>query len=314
MSGLYIHIPYCMKACSYCNFHFSTSTNTVDDMVNSILMELELRKNQCFEKIETIYFGGGTPSLIKPIKDSKRFFDNISIDLLYGTPYSNLNDWKSNVLRALDLDVNHISSYALTIEPKTALKKYVKDGIVELPDDEIIESQFFYLVDTLCNQGYKHYELNSFCKNGFESRNNTAYWKGEKYIGIGPSAHSYNGETRYWNVSNNSKFIKTINEGYLPQTIEKLSFVDKYNETIMIGLRTSWGISLSDFKKKFGEKYLKNLKKHAKIFIEQGFLFYDSDCLKTTRKGMFIVDGISSKLFLIDFQEREMYNENKILE
>ena len=277
-----------MKACSYCNFHFSTSTNTVDDMVNSILMELELRKNKCLEKIETIYFGGGTPSLIKPqyfdkiinsvkeicsvsknpeitvevnpddidfiyleklkkigvnrlsigvqsfndselklmnrahdkkqaiksIKNSKRFFDNISIDLLYGTPYSNLNDWKSNVLRALDLDVNHISSYALTIEPKTALKKYVKDGIVELPDDEIIESQFFYLVDTLCNQGYKHYELNSFCKNGFESRNNTAYWRGEKYIGIGPSAHSYNGETRYWNVSNNSKFIKTINEGY----------------------------------------------------------------------------------------------------
>ena len=388
MSGLYIHIPYCMKACSYCNFHFSTSTNTVDDMVNSILMELELRKNQCFEKIETIYFGGGTPSLIKPeyfdkiinsvkniwsvgenpeitveanpddinsiyleklkkigvnrlsigvqsfndselklmnrahdkkqaiksIKNSKRFFDNISIDLLYGTPYSNLNDWKSNVLRALDLDVNHISSYALTIEPKTVLKKYVKDGIVELPDDEIIESQFFYLVDKLCNEGYKHYELNSFCKNGFESRNNTAYWKGEKYIGLGPSAHGYNGKTRYWNVSNNSKFIKTIKEGYLPQTIEKLSFVDKYNETIMIGLRTSWGISLSDFRKKFGEKYLKNLKKNAKIFIEQGFLFYDSDCLKTSRKGMFIVDGISSKLFLIDFLEKEMYNENRILE
>ena len=166
----------------------------------------------------------------------------------------------------------------------------------------------------MCNEGYNHYELNSFCKNGFESRNNTAYWKGEKYIGIGPSAHGYNGKTRYWNVSNNSIYIKTIKKGYLPQTIEKLSFVDKYNETIMIGLRTSWGISLSDFRKKFGEKYLKNLKKNAKIFIEQGFLFYDSDCLKTTRKGMFIVDGISSKLFLIDFLGKEMYNENKILE
>lgn len=374
MSGIYLHIPFCKKACHYCNFHFSTSANYVNEMVAALKSEVLLRKHEIIRPVETIYFGGGTPSMLstaalselitaitshysvtaKPeitveanpddlspvyltqLKNAgvnrlsigvqsfhdaelklmnrahsgkqamqsvvwaQEVFENVSIDLLFGTPHTTISDWKKNLETAVTLNVPHISSYALTLEPKTALEHFVKKGVVSLLDEKEVEQQFLYLVDTLTANGYEHYELSSFGKSGFHSKNNTAYWKGKPYLGIGPSAHGFDGAQRYWNVSNNAVYMKKIGEGQLPQTVEKLSVIDKFNEAIMIGLRASWGVSLNLMEQELGSRYREHLEQQAQRFINEGLLQIADNCLKTTRSGAFLADGIAADLFLID--------------
>ncbi len=374
MSGLYIHIPFCKKACHYCNFHFSTSMRYADDMLAAIQQEIRLRKQDAKIPIETIYFGGGTPSVLSPaqlqllidevnqcyeivkkpeitleanpddlakaymrdieklginrlsigvqsflddelnlmnrahngsqaissVQDAKAVFKNLSIDLLFGNPNTTLDDWKQNLDYALHLDVPHISSYALTLEPKTALERFVDKGVVSLLDEQLVDAQFNYLVDTLTDMGYDHYELSSFGKPGYHSRNNIGYWQGKTYLGIGPSAHGFDGVHRYWNVSNNANYMQKITQGELPQTIEKLSVINRYNESVMIGLRASWGVSLQKMESNLGLLYRQHLEEQAQRFIEEGLLHIENDALKTTRSGAFLADGISADLFLID--------------
>ena len=374
MSGIYLHIPFCKKACHYCNFHFSTSGDYKNEMVEALKKELRLRLNEAALPVETIYFGGGTPSMLsatvisefiaeirmqfdviaypeitleanpddltptylKALKNTgvnrlsigvqsfqdteltlmnrahngkeaaqsviwaQELFDNVSIDLLFGTPHTTFSDWKRNLETALTLDVPHISSYALTLEPKTALEHFVKKGVVSLLDENDVEEQFLYLVDTLTANGYEHYELSSFGKPGYHSKNNTAYWRGKSYLGIGPSAHGFDGAQRYWNVSNNAAYMKNIETDRLPHTVEKLSVVDKFNEAIMIGLRASWGVSLSLMEQDLGKQYRIHLEQQAQRFIDEKLLHIEANSLKTTRKGAFLADGISADLFLID--------------
>ena len=174
-------------------------------------------------------------------------------------------------------------------------------GVVSLLDEGVVEAQFHHLVDTLTLAGYDHYELSSFGKPGYHSQNNTGYWQGKTYLGIGPSAHGFDGDQRYWNVSNNASYLKQIAKEELPQTIEKLSVVDRYNESIMIGLRASWGVSLQAMENDLGLRYRQHLEKQAKRFVDEGLLHIENNALKTTRKGAFLADGISADLFLIDF-------------
>ena len=346
-----------------------------DNMVNAIRQEIRLRKHDAKLPVETIYFGGGTPSVLTPqqlwvllgevynqfevidkpeitleanpddlsptyildiqklginrlsigvqsflddeltlmnrahnasqaflsVEHAKKEFDNVSIDLLFGNPNTNLDNWKRNLDYALQLEVPHISSYALTLEPKTALERFVDKGVVSLLDENVVEAQFHHLVDTLTHAGYDHYELSSFAKPGYHSQNNTGYWQGKTYLGIGPSAHGFDGTHRYWNVSNNASYMQQIAKGDLPQTVEKLSVVDRFNESIMIGLRASWGVSLQAIEKDLGFHYRQHLEGQAKRFVDEGLLHIDNNALKTTPKGAFLADGISADLFLIDF-------------
>ena len=237
---------------------------------------------------------------IKSIEISKLIFDNISVDLLYGLPDSSVDTLNYNIDILTKFNVNHISSYAITLEPKTALEKYVKNGLVELPDDNIVFDQFIYVNKELVANNYINYELSSFAKPNFFSKNNTAYWKRKKYIGIGPSAHSYDGINRSWNISNNKKYIDQINSGNLYYKIEKLSKIDHYNEYIMTGLRTMWGISLSYLENKFDNKFKDYFLKHVKKYVDQNLIKINEGIYKTTESGRFLADGIASELFMID--------------
>ncbi|WP_299674133.1 radical SAM family heme chaperone HemW [uncultured Tenacibaculum sp.] len=375
MSGIYIHIPFCKQACYYCDFHFSTSLKRKEEMIAAIIAELTMRKNEFDnEAIKTIYFGGGTPSVLSQIeidriikavydnykvieepeitleanpddltserienlasssvnrlsigiqsffeKDLKlmnrahnaeeakrslshaiRKFDNISIDLIYGIPNTTNEEWRENIQIALSFGVPHISSYALTVEPKTALESFIEKGIIDNVDDELAQEQFLILVDDLNKAGFQHYELSNFGKEGFFSQNNSAYWQGKKYLGIGPSAHSFNGKQRGWNIANNALYIKKITTGELPIEIEDLSITDRYNEYVMTGLRTIWGVSFQKIKEDFGIKYLAYLKMQAEKFILEDLLYIENQTLKTTRKGKFLTDGIASDLFKLN--------------
>ena len=374
MSGIYIHIPFCKQACHYCNFHFSTSLKSKDSIIKTIVEEITLKSKLNNEVIETIYFGGGTPSIldlndfekilnsifknykigtdpeitleanpddlskeklknlkkqsinrlsigvqsfvenelklmnrahdsnkaIKSIEISKLIFDNISVDLLYGLPDSSVDTLNYNIDILTKFNVNHISSYAITLEPKTALEKYIKNGLVELPDDNIVFDQFIYVNKELVANNYINYELSSFAKPNFFSKNNTAYWKRKKYIGIGPSAHSYDGINRSWNISNNKKYVDQINSGNLYYKTEKLSKIDHYNEYIMTGLRTMWGISLGYIENKFDNKFKNYFLKNVKKYVDQNLIKINDDVYKTTESGRFLADGIASELFMID--------------
>ena len=194
----------------------------------------------------------------------------------------------------------HISSYALTVEPKTALERYIEKGVIDNIDDELAQEQFLILIDELEKEGFIHYELSNFGKEGFFSKNNSSYWQGKKYIGIGPSAHSFNGKERSWNVANNSKYIKAIQQGVLPNEVEKLSKTDRYNEYVMTGLRTVWGVSLDKVKTEFGEEYFGYLKNQSEKYIQEDLLYIENKTLKATRKGKFLTDGIASNLFKIN--------------
>ncbi|MFY7936171.1 MAG: radical SAM family heme chaperone HemW, partial [Flavobacterium sp.] len=347
MSGIYIHIPFCKQACHYCDFHFSTSMKKKEEMVLALVKELEFRKDEFQnEVVETIYFGGGTPSVLSiddlrflvdavyqnyqvvehpeitleanpddlnteiiiqyansPInrlsigvqsffeddlqlmnrahnsEEAKRclavatqHFDNISIDLIYGMPNMSNKKWLKNIETALSFNISHISCYALTVEPKTALYKMIKSGIISNLDDDLAQQHFHILIDKLQENGFVHYELSNFGKPNYFSKNNTAYWLGKKYIGIGPSAHSFNGKSRSWNVSNNSIYLKAIADNKVPSEIEILSKTDQYNEYIMTGLRTIWGVSLERIETEFGTIYLEYLQKQSEKFISDNLL------------------------------------------
>lgn len=375
MAGIYIHIPFCKQACHYCDFHFSTSLKKKDDLIQSLITELELRKEEFKNTVvETIYFGGGTPSLltnnelqsiidavygnysvtvhpeitleanpddlshnrIKALTDTPinrlsigiqsffetdlklmnrahnaqeakaclekavEHFDNISLDLIYGIPGASNEQWIKNIEMALGFEVPHISSYALTVEPKTALASFIEKGIIDNVDDEQAHEQFHILKEQLEEAGFIHYELSNFGKKGFFSKNNSAYWQGKPYIGIGPSAHSFNGKQRGWNVRNNSKYIKAILNGDLPMEIEHLTKIDQYNEYIMTGLRTVWGVSLDKVEKDFGSLLKDYLLEQANVFINQHLLYIDGEHLRVTKKGQFLSDGIASELFKLN--------------
>ncbi len=375
MSGIYIHIPFCKQACNYCDFHFSTSMKKKEEMVIALAKEIEMRKSEFQgEVVETIYFGGGTPSRLqipeikllidsvyhnynvaqnpeitleanpddlseayliqlskiginrlsigiqsffeedlkmmnrahnaeeakKCLQIATQYFDNISVDLIYGIPGLSNEKWAENIETALSFGIPHISSYALTVEPKTALKKLIENGEIAAPKDEIAAEHFSILVKKLEENGLIHYELSNFGKENYFSRNNSAYWLGKKYIGIGPSAHSFDGEKRSWNVSNNSTYLKSIDENKLPSESEILTKTDRYNEYVMTGLRTIWGISLDRIEREFGSFYLEYIRKHALKFINDDFLFIENEILKPTPKGKFLCDGIASDLFLVN--------------
>ncbi len=231
---------------------------------------------------------------------SRKRFPNISIDLIYGIPGMDDDRWRKNLEIALSLDVPHISSYALTVEDKTALKRFIDKGIVAAPDDEQAQRQFHILLDTMESHGYANYEFSNFGKPGFFSQNNTAYWTGKHYLGIGPSAHSFNGTHRGWNINNNAKYIKSIQAGALPIEREALSLVDRYNEYIMTGLRTIYGVSMEKVSREFGVHVKDYMMQQAQEHLTNHLLYIDGDLLLVTRKGKFLSDGIASDLFMLN--------------
>ena len=236
----------------------------------------------------------------KCLEIATKYFDNISIDLIYGVPNMSNKKWLQNLETALSFNVPHISSYALTVEPKTALHSFIHKGIIPPPDDEVAQEHFHLLVDKLEENGFIHYELSNFGKTTYFSKNNSSYWLGKKYIGIGPSAHSYNGISRSWNISNNTLYLKSIAENILPSETETLTKTDRYNEYVMTGLRTIWGISLDRIEREFGKTYLDYLNKQSYNYIEDHFLFVDDNILRTTKTGKFLSDGIASDLFMLN--------------
>lgn len=375
MAGIYIHIPFCKQACFYCDFHFSTSLKKKEVMLHCLKKEIALRKEELKgEKVETIYFGGGTPSVLntseidnliatvyhhfdvienpevtleanpddlseekiielsktvinrlsigvqsffekdlklmnrahnaseakKCLKIATQYFNNISVDLIYGIPDCSNKDWEENIKTALDFGISHISSYALTVEPKTALESLIAKGKIKNVDDVKAEEQFQILTKTLKKEGFIHYELSNFGKENYFSKNNSSYWLGKSYLGIGPSAHSFNGKQRSWNVRNNTHYIKAILEDKLPIERETLSKTDRYNEYVMTGLRTVWGVSLEKIKNDFGDDFLNYLEKLSNRFIIEDLLYIENKTLKTTQKGKFLADGIASDLFKLN--------------
>jgi len=375
MSGIYIHIPFCKQACHYCDFHFSTSLKKKDELIQALVREIELRKAEFANiTVETIYFGGGTPSLLsndellkilnavynhyrvtglpeitieanpddlseKRIKElaktdinrlsigvqsfheedlklmnrahnvqeakeclsvATKYFDNISVDLIYGIPGLSNKRWRENIKTAISFGVPHVSSYALTVEPKTALEAYIKKGTIADVDDDMAQEQFDILINELQANNFVHYEFSNFGIEGYFSKNNSAYWQGKHYLGIGPSAHSFNGQQRSWNVRNNSKYIKALQNNELPSTIEILSLSDKYNEYIMTGLRTIWGVSIRNIEKDFGTTYKNYLLSQAQKHINEHLLYIEDDILKVSKKGKFLSDGIASDLFKLN--------------
>ena len=375
MSAVYFHVPFCKQACHYCNFHFSTSSKYKNELLLAMESELQLRKEELpANPIKSIYFGGGTPSLLSPLEVDKlirklkdlfpvsdkvevtlelnpddnragyleqlrevgvnrlsigvqsffeneleqmnrahtaqeayllleevpRYFNNFSLDLIYGMPSSSLLSWKKNLAIALGFSPPHISSYALTVEPRTVLNHQVESRQVQLLSEEKVAEQFDELVKCLTNQGYDHYELSNFGKPDFHSVNNSSYWQGKPYLGIGPSAHSFNEQQRSWNVSNNRQYINALNTHKLPIEREKLSLVDQYNEYIMTGLRTSGGVDLHYIKHRFGNKFAQLFEKQVEKHLFNQNLYWDGDNIKCSQKALFLVDGIASDLFLLN--------------
>ena len=236
----------------------------------------------------------------KCLVEARTIFDNISIDLIYGIPGLSTEDWEHNIEKALSYDIPHISSYALTVEPNTALPKLIQKGIIPPVKDALAQEHFEVLIHCLENAGFDHYELSNFGKPGFYSKNNTAYWLGKSYIGIGPSAHSYNGTQRSWNMANNINYIKAIEDHKLPLEIETLTTKDRYNEYIMTGLRTMWGVSLERIESEFGSQYKSYVLKQAEKHLQEHLLYLDNEHLFTSKKGKFLSDGIASDLFLLN--------------
>lgn len=234
------------------------------------------------------------------LAEAVKYFDNISIDLIYAIPGMSNEKWMQNINKALSFGVPHISSYALTVEPKTALHKLVQDGIIAAPSDEAAQEHFLLLVDKLEQAGFIHYELSNFGREGYFSKNNTAYWLGKHYLGIGPSAHSYDGHSRGWNISNNNLYIHAIQAGQVPLEREVLTKNDRYNEYVMTSLRTVWGVSVEKVKREFGLRYSNYLLREAQKHIRQGHLSFAAGTIRATRKGKFLTDGMASDLFFIN--------------
>lgn len=373
MAGIYIHIPFCRKACHYCNFHFSTSTALQSDFVEALIAEIELQKSYLNEHVSTIYFGGGTPSILPAddlnsilqklretfiidddaeitleanpddITDHKlsawkslginrlsigiqSFFEedlkwmnrahnaeqalncislaqahgfyNLTIDLIYGTPTLTNEHWERNIERAIALNIPHLSCYALTVEPKTALEKLIEKKQLENVDHDKQAVHFDLLMRLTSDAGYEHYEISNFAKPGFRSKHNSSYWQGKSYLGLGPSAHSFNGKSRQWNISNNALYIKQLQRGILPYEKEELSTNDQFNEYIMTSLRTMEGLSIDKVKETFGKKNAEGLLFSAKKHLINETLILTGDQLRLTKTGKFLADGIAADLFV----------------
>ena len=375
MAGIYLHIPYCKQKCTYCNFHFSTNTKNVNEMINAMLIEIENKKDYLLgEEIETIYFGGGTPSFIetshvnslikkifslykvkndaeitlelnpddisenklrelkstginrlsigvqsfhdddlkfmnrshdgnmarKSIAIAKKLgFKNITIDLIYGLPNLSNKKWEENLNIIKQLKINHFSAYALTVEPKTKLDYLIKNKKLDPISDEKIEEHFKILQESSEKIGFVQYEVSNFCKDKVISKHNSSYWKRKKYIGIGPSAHSFDGNSRQWNIKSNSKYVLKLKSQQEYYEIEKLSENEKYNEYVLTTLRTMWGINQKYLTKNYNKKI--NLKFTALIkkWVESGDVVQENENFKLSKKGMLMADGISSDLFVI---------------
>ncbi len=279
------------------------SYDTIRQLANSPVNRLSIGIQSFFEDdLKLMNRAHNVEEAKKCLEIATQYFDNISIDLIYGIPNMSNEKWLQNIETALSFNVPHISSYALTVEPKTALHTFIQKGIIPPPDDEVAQAHFQILVDKLSENDFIHYELSNFGKEQYFSKNNSSYWLGKKYIGIGPSAHSYDGKNRGWNVSNNALYIKSIQENKLPIEIETLTKTDRYNEYIMTGLRTIWGVSLDRIEEEFGKTYLDYLNQQAAKFIEDHLLFVDENILRTTKNGKFLCDGIASDLFLLNLE------------
>ena len=373
MSGLYIHIPFCRQACHYCDFHFSTNLDYKAAMVDAICKEIILTSDYLNgESLESIYFGGGTPSLLSNheletifetihknytvnsnaevtfesnpddlmpsfIKDLLRNginrlsigiqsfnddtlkflhrvhdsnqslrcikevqeagFNNISIDLIYGIPAKNHGLWENDLDIAVGLDVTHISSYCLTIEPKTVFGKWLRKGTLQPIEEEFSAKQFEMLVEHLEKHNFQQYEISNFCKNGYMALHNSNYWLGKNYLGIGPGAHSYNGGSRQFNISNNISYIKTINDGKVPYEVEKLTEEMKINEYIMTSIRTAWGCNLS-YLEQFPSFNAITFEHKILHQIPEGLIYKENQHFKLTLQGKLLADEITHKLFL----------------
>jgi len=374
LSGIYIHIPFCKQACHYCDFHFSTNQIQLEKMVDSILKEIESRKHYLGSTaIETIYYGGGTPSLlaekhIKQIQDSiyhhfkvvddvevtlecnpddllesylkslkkvgvnrlsigvqsfdedqlkklnrahnateaknairlahKLGFHNITIDLMYGLPGTDIEYWTNQISEVLSLKIKHISAYCLTFEEKTAFGKWLKTGKILPLNDEKNLDQFKLLVQSLKNEGFEHYEISNFSLDGYISKHNSAYWLGNTYMGVGPSAHSFDGLSRQWNLANNPRYIKNVSENVKHYEEEVLTKKDHYNEYILTRLRTKWGLEKEYLESSFHD-YLKISRPVFSKFIDSGDIIETRTHFYITEKGKFIADHITSDLFVI---------------
>lgn len=372
MAGIYIHIPFCRKACHYCNFHFSTTHQRIPEMVQAIGKEMLLRKSYLGETVETVYLGGGTPSLL-PLQDLQQLlarlhtqytistdaeitlesnpdditaaslaawrklginrlsigiqsffaedlqwmnrahtaqqsihsielaqaegFNNITIDLIYGTPGLTDENWEQNIDTALSLQIPHLSCYALTVEPRTALDKMIHTGQLPDVDPEQQARQFSILTQKTALAGLEHYEISNFALPGFRSRHNSSYWQGKPYLGLGPSAHSFNGLSRQWNVSNNSLYLASLAKGELPFEVEMLTETQQLNEYIMTGLRTIEGISLIQVAERWGGNNAQILQKSAEKYIRSGQARIHNHHLQLEPSGKFFADGIAADLF-----------------
>ena len=372
MAGIYIHIPFCKQACNYCNFHFSVNNSLLPRMVEAIVFEANLQKHYLKDSVETIYFGGGTPSLLSntqltailhginaafPISTNaeitleanpdditqeklgfwkwaginrlsigvqsffeedlvwmnrahnaqqaihcielaqKEGFNNISIDLIYGGPSLSDENWEKNLSTCFDLGIPHLSAYALTVEPKTALAKQIKAKTLMNIDLEKQATHFNMLVNLTAKAGLDHYEISNFAVPGNKSKHNTSYWSGKHYLGLGPAAHSFNGTSRQWNISNNNLYLASIQQNTIPFEIEQLTAIQQLNEYIMTALRTSEGIDLEKIKDIGGEIALKKLITDAEKYLRSLSIEQNENHLTLTREGKFFADGIAADLF-----------------
>ena len=239
-----------------------------------------------------------TELAVRSLQLAAKEFDNITIDLIYGSPLLTDEMWKQNIEKAIEFEIPHLSCYALTVEEKTPLYKLIGANKTPAVDDDKQARQFLLLMQWLREKGYEHYEVSNFAKPGFRSRHNSSYWKGEKYLGLGPSAHSYNGNERRWNVANNNLYIKGIAEGCVQRETEVLTSTQKLNEYIMISLRTVEGIDLNKLEKEFGMNQRKRIEDQLQKFISNNFLIINNSFARLTDKGMLRADGIASELFV----------------
>lgn len=373
MAGLYIHIPFCKQACHYCDFHFSTNLQLMETMMDSILLELQLRKEYLKgEAVDTIYFGGGTPSLV-PAKYLEKIlnqisalfpgskqevtleanpddlnpqalatwkslridrlslgiqsfqdqilkaynrahnskearqaiqlaraagFEKFSIDLIYGYPHSDHRLWQLDLEEALRLDPGHLSAYSLTIEPKTTFGNWTKKGKFSPAEDEFVAQQFEYLQEQCDKAGYFQYEISNFSRPNQAAVHNSNYWKRCPYLGIGPSAHSFNGSSRGFNPSSNTSYIKALAAGSLPFVLEELTPEECMNEEILTGLRTSWGLDTESLAKRYHLDIMEIKKGSISKLTELGMIHTEAKTLTLTRKGQLLADSIASDIFI----------------
>lgn len=374
MSGIYIHIPFCKKACHYCDFHFSTSTHYQTEMMAAIGQELVLRKAYLgTELVETIYFGGGTPSLVKTdaitkiidlvaqhyslsaeaeitfeanpddlnvqktqeLKQSpinrlsigvqsffsedlawmnrshtgpeaesaiKRVqdagFENITADLIYGYPLLSNEKWAHNIRQINELQIPHLSSYCLTVEDGTALHHFVKNKKQSPMNEAQSAQQFILLMEAAEQYGFQQYEISNFAKPNQESKHNSNYWKGKNYLGLGPSAHSFNQVSRQWNVANNAAYLRALEQNEIPSTLEQLSTQNRFNEYLMTSLRTSWGIDLQKVHADFGQAYSQHLHQALNEVENAQWLLQTEHSVHLSKTGKLFADRIAASLFI----------------